>query len=198
MTYIKDLIDLPDRFTKAISFETELTASPVRKRRSPNYVVTTQLVKCFDSALGLIRSALEGRVSEAASAWQFRQRQEPLYGDPPSDIGRRCARALDSRTGAGHCQTQRVNEGERISAGAVSYGRCAGYGIGAAGWLRRNTSYINPFPKRPCLLSLNLSKIFDDARKLREKMGDQVFFANLKWRTDAGRMCGWGEMSGGW
>lgn len=65
-TYIKDLIELPDHVRKS-DFVLRLTEGITKPDETvATYVVTPQLVRSFDDALGLIRSALEGRTSKAA------------------------------------------------------------------------------------------------------------------------------------
>lgn len=62
-TYIKDLIDLPEQVNRGdfVLRLTEGVAHPDATVR--DYVVTPQLEKCFDTALALIKSAVEGRTS---------------------------------------------------------------------------------------------------------------------------------------
>ena len=63
---IKDLIDLPEQVNRGdfVLRLTEGVAHPEATVR--DYVVTPQLEKCFDMALALIKSALEGNTSKAA------------------------------------------------------------------------------------------------------------------------------------
>src|SRR5215213_9798817 len=64
--YIKDLIELPDRVRRG-DFVLRLSEGITNPKETvDNYVPTPQLVKCFDEALGLIRSSLEARSSKAA------------------------------------------------------------------------------------------------------------------------------------
>src|SRR5262249_21080835 len=65
-TYIKDLIDLPERVGKG-DFVLELSRG-VRQADETlrSYVVTEQLAACFDDALHFIRGALETNKSRAA------------------------------------------------------------------------------------------------------------------------------------
>src|SRR5579859_7538629 len=65
-TYIKDLIELPDKVRRG-DFVLRLTEGVTRPDDTvATYVVTPQLVRSFDDALGLIRSGIEGRTSKAA------------------------------------------------------------------------------------------------------------------------------------
>ena len=65
-TYIKDLIELPDQVRRG-DFVLRLTEGVTKPEETlDTYVVTPQLVRCFDDALGMIRAGIEGRTSKAA------------------------------------------------------------------------------------------------------------------------------------
>src|SRR5262249_53734695 len=53
------------------------------------------------------------------------------------------------------------------------------------------------YPAAPLPAVFKSGKIFDDARRLREKMGDESFFASLN-GGQSGRGGGWGEIGRGW
>src|SRR3954451_15010124 len=60
-----DLLDLPERVHKG-DFVLNLSEGVTRPKQTlDSYVVTPQLVDCFDNALGFIRSAIESRISKA-------------------------------------------------------------------------------------------------------------------------------------
>ena len=64
--FIKDLLDLPQQVSRG-DFVLRLTEGVTRPDETlRDCVVTKQLVGCFDSALGLIKSALQQRSSKAA------------------------------------------------------------------------------------------------------------------------------------
>ncbi|WLD15127.1 phage resistance protein [Planctellipticum variicoloris] len=65
MTLIKDLINIPERVQKG-DFVLKLTEGVTDPQETlREYVVTPELAKCFDAALGFIRSALQGHTSKA-------------------------------------------------------------------------------------------------------------------------------------
>src|SRR5262249_27646800 len=65
MTYIKDLIDLPDRVHRG-DFVLRLSEGVTKPSKTvEDYVVTDQLVKCFDEALSLIRASMKAHSSKA-------------------------------------------------------------------------------------------------------------------------------------
>ena len=64
--FIKDLISLPEQVNRG-DFVLRLTEGVAHPDATvDSYVVTPQLGKCFDAALGLIKSAVEGKTSKAA------------------------------------------------------------------------------------------------------------------------------------
>lgn len=64
--FIKDLLDLPEQVSRG-DFVLRLTEGVTRPDETlRDYVATQQLVGCFDTAMGLIKSALEQRSSKAA------------------------------------------------------------------------------------------------------------------------------------
>ncbi|TVP96689.1 MAG: phage resistance protein [Planctomycetaceae bacterium] len=65
MTLLKDLIDIPERVHRD-DFVLKLAEDVTRPDKVlDSYVVTDELVKCFDQALGFVRNALANRSSKA-------------------------------------------------------------------------------------------------------------------------------------
>ena len=62
---LRDLIDIPER-VHAGDFVLTLNKGVTQESTVRDYVATPQLARCFDDALGLIQSAVEGRASRAA------------------------------------------------------------------------------------------------------------------------------------
>src|SRR6266699_4908503 len=62
---LRDLIDIPER-VHAGDFVLNLSKGVGEESTIRQYVVTDQLAECFDEALGIIQSAVQGRVSRAA------------------------------------------------------------------------------------------------------------------------------------
>ncbi|MGI8447170.1 MAG: phage resistance protein [Streptosporangiaceae bacterium] len=62
---LRDLIDIPDR-VHAGDFVLTLNKGVTQESTVRDYVATPQLARCFDEALGLIQSSVEGRASRAA------------------------------------------------------------------------------------------------------------------------------------
>ena len=62
---ISELLDLPDRVRKG-DFVLNLSKGVTEPKKTlDQYVVTPQLVECFDDALGFIRSSVEASNSKA-------------------------------------------------------------------------------------------------------------------------------------
>jgi hypothetical protein len=65
MTFIKDLIEIPDHVEKG-SFVLRLAEGVTRPEETlREYVVTPELKACFDDALSFIKGALQTRTSRA-------------------------------------------------------------------------------------------------------------------------------------
>ena len=66
MTLIKDLIEIPEAVHRG-DFVLKLTEGVTDPQKTvADYVVTDQLARCFDDALGFIHSALVDNTSKAA------------------------------------------------------------------------------------------------------------------------------------
>ncbi|MGH9844061.1 MAG: phage resistance protein [Blastocatellia bacterium] len=196
MTYIKELIDLPDRVHRG-DFVLKLSEGVTHPRETvENYVVTPQLVKCFDLALDLIRSAVEGRVSKAAY----------LHGSFGS--GKSHFMAILHLILAGDASARSITElapviakhnawvaGKRFL--LVPYHLVGARDMESAllGGYARHLHAVHPEAPLPAVFQSD--KIFDDARKLREKLGDEAFFASLN-RRPAREGSGWGDLESGW
>lgn len=137
MTLLRDLIEIPERVHQS-DFVLRLTEG-VRDpgRTLASYVVTDQLVRCFDEALGIIEKAVSSGVSKAvylngsfgSGKSHFMAVLDLLLeGDP---------RALDPGAGRGGGQAQWLDPGPALPAGALPYDRRGGPGVGHPGWLCR-------------------------------------------------------------
>jgi len=196
MTLIKDLIDLPDKVHRG-DFVLKLSDGVIRPQETvANYVVTQQLANGFDVALSLVRSALEGKVSKAAY----------LHGSFGS--GKSHFMAILHLILAGNPHARSIPELASIIARhnvwvegkkflLVPYHMVGAQDMESAllGGYAKHLNAINPEAPLPAVFKSG--KIFDDARRLRERMGDEAFFASLNGeRTDrSGR---WGEIGRGW
>ncbi len=64
--YLRDLIDLPEQVRQG-DFVLRLSEGVTKPEETlRNYVVTEQLAKCFEQALGLVQSAVQGKSSKGA------------------------------------------------------------------------------------------------------------------------------------
>ncbi len=64
--YLRDLIDLPEHVRQG-DFVLRLSEGVTKPDETlQNYVVTPQLAKCFDQALALVQSAVQGKSSKGA------------------------------------------------------------------------------------------------------------------------------------
>lgn len=193
MTLIKDLIHIPERVQKG-DFVLRLTEGVDRAKETlENYVVTPELEGCFNSALIFIRSALQSNSSKATY----------LHGSFGS--GKSHFMAILHLILQGNVEARKVKklapvitkhnewiEGKRfllvpyhmIGAHDMESGILGGY----ADFIRRT------HPDAPIPGVYLAEGLFQDAQALRDRMGDEDFFAALN--ESAGG--GWGELESGW
>ncbi|HEX7316680.1 MAG TPA: hypothetical protein VF297_22450 [Pyrinomonadaceae bacterium] len=194
-TYIRDLIELPDRVRRG-DFVLRLTEGVTRPEDTVNnYVVTPQLVSAFDEALGLIRSAVESRSSKASY----------LHGSFGS--GKSHFMAILHLLLQNNSHARSIPELAEVVArhNAWTQGRkfllVPYHMVGAtdmessilggyADYVRR----VHPEASTPGVY--RAEEIFADARRLRQTMGDEAFFAELGAGAAGGD--GWGDIGAGW
>jgi hypothetical protein len=185
MTLLRELIEIPEHVQKD-DFVLRLSEGVVDPAGTlGEYVVTPELVKCFDQALDFIRDAVTRRTSKATY----------LHGS----------------FGAGKSHNAWMG-GKKfllapyhlIGAHSMESGILGGY----VDFIRRT------HPKAPIPGVFLAEKLFDDARHLRDTMGDEAFFGRLNAPVaaslrlaDAERQAGgsppqqgtgWGDLESAW
>lgn len=204
-TLIKDLIPIPERVQRndfvlnlAHGLEPEAVAQTLA-----DYVVTPQLARCFEDALGFIKSAVAGGQSRNKGAYVHGS-----FGSGKSHFmavldlllqGHADARAIPELAPAVAKHSdwmQRHNillvPYHMIDAPSLEAGVLGGY----ARWVARH------HPEAPAPGFYVADRLFTDAERLRGHMGDETFFAALDAaRAEEGRLDaagGWGDAAGGW
>ena len=192
--YIRDLIDLPEHVHRG-DFVLRLTEGVEHPAETvDSYVVTPQLVEAFDNALGFIRSALQPPTSKAAY----------LHGSFGS--GKSHFMAVLHLLLKGDSRARAIPELASVVAthNAWSQGRkfllVPYHMIGARSMesaiLGHYAEHIRTLhPDAPLPGVYLAERIFDDARKLRTRLGDEAFFANLNAGGGGG---GWGTLTVTW
>jgi hypothetical protein len=196
--FIKDLLDLPEQVSRG-DFVLRLTEGVTRPDETlADYVVTKQLVGCFDAALGLIKSALEHRSSKAAY----------LHGS--FGAGKSHFMAVLHLLLAGNAKARGIpelsevvakhaawTEGKRIL--LVPYHLIGARNLESAilgnyaAYMRRT----HPQARAPAVY--RSEKLLENADSHRQALGDAKFFAQLNPRPgQAAPSDGWGSISAGW
>jgi hypothetical protein len=196
MTLLRELIDIPEQVHRG-DFVLRLTEGVTRPTETlRSYVVTDQLRACFDDALAFIRSALESRSSKAAY----------LHGSFGSGKSHFMAVL--------HLLLQHNPEARSVAALAPVLARHSAWldgkrfllvpyhMIGARsmesailGGYVKHVTQLHPDAPLPGVYLTE--HIFEDARRLREGMGDQAFFDRLNAGKDVGGG-GWGAIGAAW
>ena len=204
MTLLKDLIAIPERVHQGdfvLKLSEGVTHADATLR---DYVVTPQLVDCFDNALGFIKQSVESGGSKAAY----------LHGSFGS--GKSHFMAVLNLLLAGNTQARATPELANVVA---KHGWTHGkkfllvpyHMIGArdmeSGILGQYAEFVRRLhPEAPVPGFYLAEGLFADAQRMREQMGDAAFFAKLNEGTASGSGSrgegagagGWGDMDSGW
>ena len=199
MTLIRDLIAIPERVHRDdfVLRLAEGVAQPAETLRT--YVVTPQLADAFDRALDLIQGALASGSSKAAY----------LHGSFGS--GKSHFMAVLHLLLQQHAEARAAEglEGVVTKHGDWLAGRrflLAPYHMigkpsleaAVLGGYAARVAELHPDAPTPGVY--RSAGLFDDARRLREEIGDETFFArvNEAAASTAGAAAGWGDLSARW
>lgn len=195
-TYIKDLIELPERVHGG-DFVLKLTEGVEHPEETLRpYVVTPELARNFDDALDFIKSAIQSNSSKAAY----------LHGSFGSGKSHFMAvlhlllqqhPAAKSKDGLASVVTKHNPwlEGKRFL--LVPYHMIGQPSMEAAvlgGYVKR---VLDLHPDAPIPGVYRAAGLFHDAAELRKNIGDAAFFEQLN-RSSAGTGSGWGDLEADW
>lgn len=199
MTLLKDLINIPERVHQG-DFVLKLSEGVTHAEATlHDYVVTPQLVESFDNALGFIKQSVESGGSKAAY----------LHGSFGS--GKSHFMAVLNLMLAGNTQARSIPE---LADVVARHGWTQGkkfllvpyHMVGArdmeSAILGQYADFVRLLhPSAPVPGFYLAEGLFGDARRMREQMGDQAFFAQLNdgiGSAGSGDGGGWGDMDSGW
>ncbi len=199
MPLLKDLISIPERVHQG-DFVLQLSKGVTEPEQTlRDYVVTPQLVDAFSNALGFIQQAVQTGGSKAAY----------LHGSFGS--GKSHFMAVLNLLLAGNTQARSIPElADVVARHSWTHGRkfllVPYHMIGArdmeSAILGQYAEYVlKKHPEAPVPGFYLAEGLFKDARELRERMGDEPFFAQLNkgvGGTGGGGGGGWGEFDSGW
>ncbi|CAN1502883.1 hypothetical protein MCEMAEM4_00561 [Burkholderiaceae bacterium] len=197
MTLLKDLISIPERVHQG-DFVLQLSKGVTEPEQTlRDYVVTPQLVDAFNNALGFIQQAVQTGGSKAAY----------LHGSFGS--GKSHFMAVLNLLLAGNTQAKATPElADVVAKHSWTQGRkfllVPYHMIGARDM---ESAILGQYAEFVCKLHPDApvpgfylaEGLFKDARDMRQRMGDDTFFAKLNEgaaSADAGG--GWGELESGW
>lgn len=195
MPLLRDLIAIPERVHQG-DFVLQLTKGVTEPEQTlRDYVVTPQLVDAFSNALGFIQQALQTASSKAAY----------LHGSFGS--GKSHFMAVLNLLLAGNTQARSTPElADVVARHSWTHGRrfllVPYHMIGArdmeSAILGQYAEFVRKkHPEAPVPGFYLAEGVFKDARELRERMGDEKFFADLNEGARGGGG-GWGEFESGW
>ncbi|MEA3410187.1 MAG: phage resistance protein [Pseudomonadota bacterium] len=195
MTKIAQIFEIPERVHQG-DFVLRLTEGVNRPEETlRNYVVTPQLVGSFDQALSLIKNAVASNSSKGAY----------LHGSFGS--GKSHFMAVLTLLLQGNAEARSIPELADVVARHNAWTADRGFlvvpyhMIGATSMesaiLGHYAEYIRKrHPDAPTPGFYRADALFDDARRMRENLGDEAFFARLGSSGDGGD--GWGSIGAGW
>ena len=200
MTTIADIFDLPERVHQG-DFVLRLAEGVERPERTlRDYVVTPQLVGCFEAALGLIGGAVETRTSKGAYL-------HGSFGSGKSHFmavltlllqGNARARSIPELAGA----VARANAWTTNRRFLVVPYHLIGATSMESALLGRYAEHVRRLhPEAPTPGFYQADHVFVDARALRAKMGDAAFFSALNADVRGGAEGdedGWGALAIDW
>ena len=195
MTLIKELIEIPTAVHRG-DFVLKLTEGVNDPQKTVgDYVVTDQLVKCFEDAMGFIRSALTDDTSKAAylhgsfgsgKSHFMAMLDLILAGNPLARSVPLLAPIVDRHNEWTAHKKILLVPFHMIGARNMEAGILGGY----ADFIRRT------HPDAPVPGVYLAEGLFADAQGLRRSMGDGAFFAKLN--EGASTESDWGELETGW
>lgn len=198
MTLIKDLIHIPERVQRS-DFVLNLASGVVDAERTlAEYVVTPQLVRCFDDALGFVKSAVASGRNLSRGVYLHGS-----FGTGKSHFMAVLHLLLQSHPGARAIPElgSVIARHDAWLAGRntllVPYHMIGAASLedGVLGGYARHIRRLHPDAPVPGFYLAD--RLFDDARALRRRIGDETFFAALNEHAETGDDA-WGEVEGGW
>ncbi|MEJ2147789.1 MAG: DUF6079 family protein [Acidobacteriota bacterium] len=195
MTTIAEIFEIPERVHQG-DFVLRLTEGVNRPEQTlRDYVVTPQLVVCFDQALSLIKSAVESNSSKGAYL-------HGSFGSGKSHFMAVLTLLLQNNPTARSIPeladvVARNNAWTRNRKFLVVPYHMIGATSMESAILGHYADYIRKVhPTAPTPGFYRADALFEDAKRLREKMGDEAFFKQLGSSADGGD--GWGSIGVGW
>lgn len=201
MTFIRDLINIPERVHQG-DFVLKLTEGVTHAEATlRDYVVTPQLVDSFDNALGFIKQSVESGGSKAAY----------LHGS--FGAGKSHFMAVLNLMLAGNTQARSIPELANVVARhSWTHGKkfllVPYHMIGArdmeSAILGQYADFIRQLhPDAPVPGFYLAEGLFGDAQRMREQIGDMAFFGKLNSGRNAAAASaddsgGWGDFEAGW
>ena len=197
-TLIKDLIDIPEE-VRGGDFVLKLTDGVTQPARTlAPYVVTPQLAKCFDESLALVKGAISGNSSKAAYL-------HGSFGSGKSHFmavlhlllqQQAAARSKEGLEGVVSKHNDWLDGKNFLLVPYHMIGRASMEEAVLGGYV---TQILKLHPGATIPGVYKSEALFENARQLRDTMGDESFFGALnEGRTSAGESGGWGDLESIW
>lgn len=199
MPKLKEIFELPEHVSSG-DFVLKLTdglSAPAETVRQ--YVPTPQLVKCFDQALGVVKSALDSKTSKGAylhgsfgagKSHFMAMLSLLLQGDPTARGKPELAPVVSKHNSWTQGKKFLVVPYHMIGAETLEAALFSGYA----------EHVLNLHPNAPTPGFYQSEGLFSDAQILRARMGDEAFFKALNDASGASQSSasGWGRVAQVW
>lgn len=198
---ISELIELPERVRKG-DFVLNLSKGVLEPEKTlEQYVITPQLVVCFDDALGYVRSAVHSTSSKACylhgsfgagkshfmAVLHLLLQHNPAVRSIPE-----LARLFDSNKKENHCWV----ESKKFL--LVPYHMIGARNMESAILGGYVDHVMNLHPTAPLPGVYLADEIFRNAQQHRNVLGDEKFFDQLNQGQKSSGGSGWGKLAKGW
>jgi hypothetical protein len=197
LTLLRELIDIPEVVYKG-DFVMSLVEGVADKQATlKNYVVTEQLAKAYDNALGFIASAVRENVSKAAYLdGSFGSGKSHfmavlhllLQGDPEARAKPELAEPIAKYDSVLSATKFELIPFHMIDAKSMEQRIFGGY--------IEHLRELDPDAPLPGVYADG--PLFEQAALRRNELGDEAFFARLNSTEDSSSQEGWGELAAPW
>ncbi len=194
MTLIRELIDIPTEVRRD-AFVLKLTEGLAKADQTlKQYVVTPQLARAFDEALGFVAAAVDGGTSRAAYL-------HGSFGSGKSHFMAVLHLLLNGHVGARSVPRLQGPLGKHAQLLGRRFLMVPYHMVGASsleqalfdGYVK-HVSTLHPEAPPPAVY--RTEELFANARSLRETLGDATFFEKLSAAGSEDEHGGWGDLDG--
>ena len=192
---LRDLVDIPTSVQKSDFVISLAQGIDDPARTVADYVVTEQLVTCFDQALSLVASAIaDGRSKGAYLHGSFGSGKSHFMAVLHLLLRHNAAARAIPELAPALARHDAQLQGKQVLLVPYHFIGEQSMESGVLGGYVRHIRRLHPDKPLPAVFADD--KLFDDAESLRARIGDEAFFAELGGAAE--QLAGFGDLAGGW